>query len=309
MEMPRLKKGDKIAILSPASSVKPEYVEGAVETLHSWGWRPEVMPHTLGSHGSFSATASERLSDFSTALLDPDVKAILCSRGGYGCVHLLPDLARILAMPQVRESPKWLIGFSDVTALHSLWGRFGIPSLHASMAKQLALGGPENLENLSMRDILCGTVRNIALPTAFSGSEFGLKNRCGNACGRIVGGNLAVLGGLIRTPFSSVRPGTVLLIEDIAEPIYKVERILWQMRLAGIFDNLAGLLVGQFTDYPHPSRDYSDVYDMIREFIDDVKFPVAMDVPVGHIDGNRPLILNREVSLSVTEDRVNLSYL
>ncbi len=309
MEIQGLRRGDKVVILSPASSIRPEYVEGAVSTFREWGWRPEVMPHTLGSRGSFSGSVQERLADFSAALLDPEVRAIICSRGGYGCVHLLGELDRLMSTPLVRDNPKWLVGFSDVSALHALWGLHGLPSVHASMTKQLAAGGPDNLENLSLRDILRGQVDGITLPTALSGSEYGRENRCGDCRGMVVGGNLAVLGGLIGTPFNPIRPGTILLVEDIAEPIYKVERILWQLRLAGIFDRLAGLLVGQFTDYNHPSRDYSDMYAMIADFTRGCGFPVAMDIPVGHIDGNRPLLLNRPARMSVTPDSVNLDYL
>lgn len=120
---------------------------------------------------------------------------------------------------------------------------------------------------------------------------------------------MAVLGGLAGTPYNPVRPGTILLMEDIAEPIYKVERILWQLRLAGVFDNLAGLLVGQFTDYKAPSRDHADMYAMIDSFLGkDCKFPVAMDIPVGHIDLNRPVLLNCQARLSVEGGQALLLY-
>lgn len=306
--MVRLSSGDRIAILSPASIINPDYVEGAVATLGQWGLRPEVMPHTLGEHGSFSGSVAERLADFKDALLDPEVKAIICSRGGYGCVHLLPELDRLIGSGEVRE--KWLVGFSDVSALHALWGKYGWPSIHASMTKQLALGGPSDPLNLRLLEMLRGHTRELELPSGFSGSEAGKRSRHGKGTGTVVGGNLAVLGGIVGTPFNPVKPSTILLVEDIAEPVYKVERILCQLRLAGIFDNLAGLIVGQFTDYRFPTRDHADMYGMIDSFLGkDCPFPVAMDVPVGHIDGNHPLMLNMPASLEVSPGRAVLRYL
>lgn len=309
--MLKLTQGDKVAILSPASVIDPAYVEGAVATLRQWGFTPEVMPHTLGSHGSFSGTEEERIADMRQALLDPAVKAVICSRGGYGCVHLLPEVDRLLCSGKVGE--KWLVGFSDVSALHSLWGKHGRVSIHASMAKHLTLGGPDDPLNLSLLGMLKGEVGHVELPTGFSGSPYGKDNRQGVADGLVVGGNLAVLGGLVGTPFNRISPGTILVVEDIAEPIYKVERILWQLRLAGIFDNLAGLVVGQFTDYRAPSRDHADMYAMIGSFLADknfpTSFPVAMDVPVGHIDGNVPVMLNRRARLCVGDDSATIDYM
>lgn len=308
--MLKLATGDKIAILSPASVIDPAYVDGAVATLRQWGFIPVVMPHTLGSHGSFSGTGDDRLADMRAALLDPEVKALICSRGGYGCVHLLPEVDRLLCSGEV--DGKWLVGFSDVSALHSLWGKHGLSSIHASMAKHLTLGGPDDPLNLSLLEMLRGDTPQVKLPTGFSGSPYGKANREGMAEGMVVGGNLAVIGALIGTPFNRISPGTILVIEDIAEPIYKVERILWQLRLAGIFDNLAGLVVGQFTDYRAPSRDHADMYAMIGSFLSDknfpTSFPVAMDVPVGHIDGNVPVMLNRRARLRVGVDCATLDY-
>lgn len=245
------------------------------------------------------------------ALSDPEVKAIICSRGGYGCVHLLAALDVFLSSGR-GINPKMLVGFSDVSALHALWGKHGWESIHASMTKQLTLGGPDDPLNKMMLAMLHGECRDVELPTGHSGSPHGRRNRRGEAEGMVVGGNLAVLGGLIGTPYNQITPGTILLIEDIAEPIYKVERILWQLRMAGIFDNLAGLIVGQFTDYRAPSKDHSDMYAMIQAFLADpafpTTFPVAMDVPVGHIDGNRPLILNRKARLTVSDTSATLRY-
>lgn len=310
--MEKLKDGNKIAILSPASIINPAYVTGAVETLRHWGVDSDIKAHALGRHGSFSGTPVERLADLRDALYDPEVKVILCSRGGYGCVHLLPELDMILTeLTREGRSPKLLVGFSDISALHALWGKYGWPSIHASMTKHLALAGPEDELNLALLSLLKGTEEQpcLTFPTGFSGSEYGRRSRTGETEGIVTGGNMAVLGGLIGTEFNPIRPGAILLMEDIAEPIYKVERILCQLRLAGIFDQLAGIVVGQFTDYAAPSADHADMYAMIDRFLDGMDIPVAMDVPIGHIERNHPLILNRRVHLTVTPSSAILRYL
>lgn len=296
----------KIAIVSPASKIKPEYVEGAVDTIREWGAEVIVMPHALGEYGSYSGTYEQRLADFSAALLDPTVDVILCSRGGYGCVHLLPELDRLLALPEVKVRRKMLVGFSDVSALHALWCKHGRASLHASMTKALALGGPYHPLNQDwLTSIVEGTE---SFTSSLSNESQYLDHRQGVGEGLLVGGNLAVLGGLIGTPFNPILPGRILMIEDIAEPIYKVERILYQLRLAGIFDNLAGLIVGQFTDYKHPTVDHQDMYQMISRFLGDVNFPVVMDAPHGHIEFNHPLLLNLPVTLTVGPHAYSIKY-
>ena len=305
--MQKLNAGDRVAILSPASIIHKEYVEGACETLRQWGFVPRVMPHTLGACGSMAGTVEERLADFTDALRDPEVKAIICSRGGYGAVHLLPQLDKVLAEPQVLGHPKWLVGFSDISALHALWGKHKLESVHASMTKHLA-NGPGMPENRRLLALLTGETDEVVLPSGYSGSPYA-RNIPGVATGRVVGGNMAVIGGLLGTPYSQIAPGTILLIEDIAEPIYKVERLLWQLRLSGILDRLAGLLVGQFTDYRKPSADYADMYQMIIRMTEGAPYPVAMDLPAGHIDDdNRPVLLGRDATLTVTDEGARLEY-
>lgn len=313
-----LRPGDRIAILSPASIIDPALVEGACRTLSAWGFVPEVAPHALGSCGSFSGTRAERLADLRSALADPGVKAILCSRGGYGCVHLLDNLA---ADPALWRSPKWLIGFSDISALHALWGAKGIPSVHSSMAKHLTLGPDDDLNRrllaiLTRNPECCATgmaepacpATEGATPEVYfpevswqAPAEIAPFCRPGTATATLAGGNLAVISALQGTPYSSIRPGTILMVEDIAEPIYKVERIFYQLRLSGVLGQLAGLIIGQFTEY-RPSRDHNTMEEMLSQFSDDLPAgaPVAFSAPFGHIDRNYPLLLNTTATLTVT---------
>ncbi len=290
--------GDKIAILSPASIINPDYVDGACSWLSSRGYVPVVEPHTLGSVGSYSGTPLERLADFRAALADPEVRAVLCSRGGYGAVHLLPDFP----IDEWLADPRWLIGFSDISALHAMLNSHGIVSVHASMCKALALREADDADNRRLFAILEGMrpVCEVA-PHPF--------NRFGEASGHLRGGNLAVIADLIATPVSPFADpeSTILFIEDIAEPIYKVERILWQLRLMGFLDRVAGIIIGQFTDY-RPDRNFPDMYTMLDAVLSGVTCPVAFNFPVGHVDHNLPLLSGAPATLSVTPASATLRF-
>lgn len=287
-----LKKGDKIAFCSPAGVVKAAYVEGAVEALGKQGWDAIVMPHALGKYGHYSGTPEERFSDLEKAFADPEVRAIICSRGGYGVVHIMDRLATL----DLRNDPKWVVGFSDISALHAMMYSKGIASIHGSMAEHIRLGESDP-DNASLFAILRGERPVYTFPA----HDY---DRCGIATGQILGGNLAVLAELINTPFDMIKPGTILFIEDVAEPIYKIERILYQLKLSGVLARLGGLIVGQFTDYK-PDENYNSMEDMIRDMVAGYKYPVAFNVPVGHVFHNIPLIESAQVTLKVSPSGTN----
>lgn len=290
-----LREGDKIAIVSPASRIDPALVEGALPVLSDMGWKPYVTESALGEEGSYSACASRRLADLIRVMLDPGVRAILCSRGGYGAVHLLEHLPE----DAFRADPKWIIGFSDISALHAFASRCGVASVHSSMCKNLALNGGADEASRALFDILRGHGVSYTEP----GHPY---NRPGVAEGVLVGGNMAVLGGLVGTRYDIFdRSGAILFIEDIAEPIYKVERLLYQLRFSGALDRARGLVVGRFTEY-RADRNYSDMYDMIRDMTADLDIPVAFGFPIGHVDRNLPVIESAPCRLSVTPESVTL---
>lgn len=287
-----LKKGDKIAVCSPAGRIKPEVVEPAVDVLRRHGWKVEVMPHVYGETGSFSGTPDERFADLRAAFEDPDTRAILCSRGGYGVIHIMDRLNKL----PLEKDPKWVIGFSDISALHALMARKGIASIHSSMATHIKEGA-DDPDNAALFDILEG-----GRPAhIFDSHEY---DRQGIATGTLRGGNLAVLAELINTPYDLLRPDSILFIEDVSEPIYKIERILYQLRLSGLLDKTRGLIVGQFTDYK-PDGIHETMEEMIRDTIADYSFPVAFNVPVGHVDHNIPLIESAKVTLKVSPSGKN----
>lgn len=294
----RLSKGDKIAIISPASAVKGEFIDRACEYLEEYGLEPVVMPHAKGpSDGSYSATFTARFEDFVNSWSDTEIKAILCGRGGYGATHILPDLPTDL----FSNNPKWLIGFSDISALHAAITAQGVMSVHGPMTRHFNPGdsGVEQIMRLLIKDEFP------VYKFTRTGFEVMPENRPGKAVGRLYGGNLAVLNGLAATPYDMLnRPkegDAILFIEDIAEPIYKVERVLYRLLMQGIFENLKGLIVGQFTEYK-PSADHLSMEIMIEKFLSDHKlnhFPVSYHFPVGHIEGNMPLVEGARTEMEV----------
>lgn len=287
-----LKEGDTIAILAPAGIINPEHVEFATPVLEEQGWKVKVMPHTLGQWGNYSGTPAERLSDLEDAFLDPEVRAILCARGGYGVVHLLDSLNKL----PIEKDPKWVIGYSDISALHAFMASKGIASIHASMTSHIRKGA-EDIDNKVLFEILRGD----APAFTFDSHQY---DRLGQCSGKLVGGNVAVIAELINTPYDIIEEDTILFIEDIAEPIYKIERIMYQLRLSGILPRLRGLIVGQFTEYK-PDDNYADMETMIYDMVKPYDFPVAFNVPIGHVDHNIPVIESAKVTLKVTASGQN----
>ncbi len=288
--------GDRVAILSPSSIIKPQTVYKALPAFTDCGWVPYVGEHTFDRHGTYAGTDEARYSDLEAALLDPDTRAIVCARGGYGAVHLLDRLNRL----PLRDDPKWIVGYSDISALHALMSSHGIESVHAPMCKHIASSRGRDYDSRRLFDILSGRREMVRV----SSHRY---NRTGSASGRLVGGNLAVIAGLIGTPFDVLTPGNILFIEDIAEPIYKVERIFYNLRLNGTLAGLKGLIVGRFTDY-HPDRDNDSMESMISRMTAGYDYPVAFGVPVGHVNHNIPLICSSTITFTVDSSESALSY-
>ena len=289
-----LAEGDTIRIIAPAGKIAPEVVDKAADTLTGWGFKVELSNHLFDGFGRYSATRECRLADLTDALNDDLVKAILCARGGYGAVHLLDGLDSSF----ICSHPKWLIGYSDVTLLHAFFNRAGIASLHAPMCKHL---GEYPLDEASqmMHRILKGERPSYRIPVHS-------LNRLGQASGRLVGGNLAVFNALHGTPFDFDYSDAILFIEDIGESPYKIERMIYSLRLSGIFNQISGLIVGSFTDCEEDPQMKASIYENISQLVSPYPFPVCFGFPCGHVPGNLPLIEGVEVTLSVKETAVEL---
>ncbi len=304
---PSIRKGDRIAILAPASVVDRRYVEGAGELLRSFGYDPVAYPSALGEErsGTYAASAERRVEEFREAWHSDDIKAILCARGGYGCIHLLPHLHRDF----IAATPKWLVGFSDVSALHAMLSQYGIMSLHAPMARHLAMRGAVDPCTQALFAALEGSRElRYDVPTH-------PYSRQGTARGRLLGGNLAVLNSLAATPYDILDRSVggedvILFIEDVSEAIYEVERMVTRLALSGTLKSLRGLVIGQFTDY-HADRNFLTIEDMLRHRLAqwgvDREIPIAFGFPVGHVNDNRPLVESSEATLEIGPQTTTLT--
>ncbi|MCM1520224.1 MAG: LD-carboxypeptidase [Lachnoclostridium sp.] len=292
-----LRQGDRIAVVSPSGIIAPERVFGAMQVIADEGFEPIAMPHAFDRCGTMAGTDAARLSDLRSAFIDPDIKAVFCSRGGYGAVRLLEELN---TLPSAALS-KWLIGYSDITALHALLSSRGIASLHGPMARHLSEQRGSDPCVRELFNILRGEAPQ---PVEYPTPRFYYP---GTATGILRGGNLSVMAGLAGTPYDPFLPGSILIMEDIAEPIYKVERILYMLRLSGKLRHLAGIIFGQFTLYD-PSRDFATMEEMLHRMTVRLGIPVATNFPAGHVTANRPLLLNTPATLHVTPSTCRLSY-
>lgn len=284
-----LKEGDTIAIISPAGALRDTAVVDACKVLlGKWGLKVAVMPHALTKKGYYSGTAQERMDDLTRSLLDNEIKAVLCSYGGYGCVHLLKEFA-----PLIKENPKWIIGMSDCSALHAACLSQGTMSIHSPQCGHLSRF-PDNLPANKLRQILFG-----GLP-AYHKKPHRL-DMYGEATGRLVGGNLSVLTALIGTEYDIFKEGCILFIEDTGEQPYRIERMIYQLELSGKLSKIKGLIVGQFTEIKE-NPDFGEPYGLIHNIVKRHNIPVCFGFPVGHCDDNVPLVEGAECRLTVNAD-------
>lgn len=289
-----LKKGSCIGIISPSGSIDPKFVTDAQANLNNWGFSTEVAPHALGANGRFCGTVEERLSDFQSMIDNPQIDVILCSRGGYGAVHLIEQLK----LENLKQHPKWLIGYSDITAFHLLYLANGLVSLHAPMARHLS-ETPDNEASNYLKQILYGE------KPVYNRSSHNLNIK-GETTGILVGGNLAVFASLLGSKHTQIPQNSILFIEDIGERAYCIDRMMWNLKVAGVLDRISGLIVGQFTDCDEDPLMYHNIYTSIHQMVKDYNIPVAFNFPVGHVPENYPMIHGATYTFRVNANNVTL---
>ena len=299
--MPRpLKKGDRIAVISPSSSPTEKTVKEGCEILRQWGYVPVVGPHAMNEYHGFAGTADERAADLRWALTDSTISAIMCTRGGDGAVQLLTRINP----SDFRRQPKWLIGFSDITALHSAMVQAGVMSIHGSMLHAISSQNGTDSVSVMLHNILEGT-----LPTYYL--EHNALDQPGCAEGLLVGGNFSVLCGLAGSPYDCLvrREPLILFIEDTDEEMTKVDRMLHHLEVRGMLQRLKGIIVGHFTDYKRPKNDFEDMYEMLHSYLSELDIPICYGFPVGHKRPNLPLIEGCRVRLTVSDAGTSLTFL
>lgn len=298
---PSLAEGDTIAIISPSSTPDAATIERGCEVLRQWGYVPVVGRNALNSYHGFAGTADERTADLLWALRSPGIKAVMCSRGGDGAVQVL----RRVPLREFAHHPKWLIGFSDVTALHSAQVSAGVMSIHGSMCDGIALRGERDMVNALMRHLLQGRLPRYRVPHH-------PLDQPGRAAGILVGGNMSVFCGLAGSRYDFLNradEGLVLFIEDTNEPMAKVDRMLHLLEIRGILSKLRGIIVGHFSKYRSPENGFADMYHMLHEYLQHYDIPVCYDFPVGHHSGlNYPMVEGCRVQLTVGADGTQVEF-
>jgi muramoyltetrapeptide carboxypeptidase len=295
---PYLQPGDTIALVCPAGYMPRERATTCIETLQSWGYRVRIG-NTIGgtSDNYFSGTDDERLAELQQMLDDPEVRAILCGRGGYGLTRIIDriDFARFV------KAPKWIAGFSDITILHThIWSNYKIVTLHSPMAGAFNDGGADDVYVQSLRWALAGKEANYTCPPH-------LFNRVGMATGRLVGGNLSLIAHLIGTASDIKTKEKILFLEDVGEYRYNIDRMLHQLKRSGRLDRLAGLVIGGFTESKDTVRPFgASVEEIIRDIVSEYDYPVCFGFPVSHERENLALKIGVQHTLEITPERILL---
>jgi muramoyltetrapeptide carboxypeptidase len=300
---PYLKPGDTIGITCPAGFITLEDIQPAVKQLQAWGFTIKTGSTVGKKDFTFGGTDAERAADFQQLLDDKAIKAIMCARGGYGMGRIIDKIN----FKKFAEQPKWIIGFSDVTVLHShLSANYGIASIHSKMCnsfpKDPLLAEPIQAETiLSIKKVLTGEKMHYTAPV----NE---KNRQGTATGELTGGNLKMLETLSGTPSNCNTDGKILFVEDTGEYLYSIDRMFWNLKRSGKLSKLKGLLIGGFKIKPdEPGEEFGrSLYDIVQEVTKEFSYPVCFDFPVGHQKNNFALKCGVRHELMVKADGVGL---
>jgi muramoyltetrapeptide carboxypeptidase len=293
-----LKPNDKIALFAPAGSIHyPEDIEKGIETLVDWGLFV-VEGYTVSlQHHQFAGSDEQRLADLQYLLDNPEIKAILAVRGGYGCSRIIDRVD----FTQFLRHPKWIIGFSDLTLLLHHVHNLGYATIHGPMAKHLGTKGSESATE-SLQQILFGHATEYKVGAHPA-------NRGGRTHGELLGGNLCLLSHALGSASEVDTRGKILFLEDVGEPLYNLDRMMWQIRRAGKLDQLAGLLVGQFSEIKGSRENFGqDAYEIIADHVRHFDYPVAYDFPIGHVTDNQPIVVGAMGELNVDANGTTLHF-
>ena len=298
---PYLKKADTIGLTCPAGFMAAEKAQTCIDTLQAWGYKV-IVGKRLGSDSAnyFSGTDGERAGELQDMMDNPLIKAILFGRGGYGMGRIIDQLN----FKKFKKNPKWIIGFSDITVMHThLFGQYKIASMHAPMAAAFNDEGFKNEYVQSLRTALKGNKGNYSCAP-------NRNNKLGSATGKLIGGNLALLANVIGTPSDFSTKNCILFIEDIGEYLYNTDRMLYQLKRSGKLEGICGLIFGGFTDMKDTERPFGKTMDEILQNISaGLEIPVCFEFPVSHATENVALKIGVTYNLIVGTKKVSLKEL
>lgn len=295
-----LQKGDMIAIVAPAGILKnrKHVIDKAKELAESWGLKVVIGKHVFTQANHFAGTDEQRCQDFQEALDNPKVKAIWSARGGYGSVRILDQLD----FSKFKENPKWIIGYSDITAFHNHVHNLGVETLHAMMGTSMQDDPVDIAETIeTFRKALFGEDLKYTIKSS-------KENRKGNAEGVLVGGNIAILASMLGSDSQLNTDGKILFIEEIGEYKYAIDRMLQSLKRAGYFNKVKGIIVGDMTKIRKNTTPWGSSIEQLILDIAPNDIPVLFGFPAGHEPDNRALIMGRTVKLSVTDRLPSVSF-
>ncbi|MBP7470873.1 MAG: LD-carboxypeptidase, partial [Flavobacterium sp.] len=268
----------------------------AIDLLHSWGLEV-VIGSSIGlDNNQLAGTDEQRAADFQQQMDNPNIKAIWCVRGGYGTVRMID----LLDFTKFKQNPKWIVGFSDVTVIHSYVNKLKIATIHGAMPITVGKASAESIE--SLRKSLFG--EKLEYETSFSPA-----NRLGNAKGEIVGGNLSILYSLMGSNAQIDCKGKILFIEDLDEYLYHIDRMMMSLKRCGCFDGLNGLIVGTMTKMKDNEIPWGkNANQIIEDVTKGYSFPIFYNFPAGHFRDNRALIFGKQVSLELNTTTSKLTF-
>ena len=293
---PYLQKGDTVAIVCTARKNIEDNLKPTINLLENWGLKVKIGK-TIGlDHFQLAGTDEERAADFQEQLDDPNVKAIWCVRGGYGTVRMID----LLDFTQFKQSPKWIVGFSDVTVLHSQLNRMGNESLHAIMPVSVPRATDEAI------DSFCKALFGEHLEYTLTCDAI---NHNGKAKGELVGGNLSILYSLLGSESAIDCTDKILFLEDLDEYLYHIDRMLLNLKRNGCLTSLKGIVVGAMTKMNDNDIPWGkNALEIIEDITEDLKIPVIYNFPAGHIQDNRALIFGRQVTMEVNDEESKLIF-
>lgn len=289
---PVLQKGDKIGIISTARKISEKEIASAVSVFEHWGLSVEKGKNLHASWNQFAGTDSQRLDDLQYMLDNPDIKAIICARGGYGTARIIDqtDFSRF------RKSPKWIVGYSDVTALHShIHSNFGIESLHAVMPLNFPHDGSHNDSLVSLKKALFEGNLEYQIVNNDIFHDDGFRE----IEGILTGGNLSMLYSLIGSDSDIETRGKVLFIEDLDEYLYHIDRMMLNLKRTGKLSGIKALMVGWMNDMNDNTIPFGQTaQEIIESHMGDLAVPVIFGIPAGHLEPNLALIMGRKIRIS-----------
>jgi muramoyltetrapeptide carboxypeptidase len=294
---PPLQTGDQVAIIATARYISKAEIQPALNLLKNWGFKP-ILGSSIGQQEhQFAGSDQERAKDFQNQLNHPDIKAIWCARGGYGSVRIIDHID----FSSLKKQPKWIIGYSDVTAIHMHLQRLGIASLHAQMAFDIE--AKSSSTSTQLQKVLFGE------NTGISSQNIHPLQKNGITSGEIIGGNLSVLYSLLGSSSTPSFEGKILFLEDLDEYLYHIDRMMQNLKRSGVLKMIKGLIVGGMTDMNDNTIPFGKTAEeIISEAVQDFDYPVCFHFPVGHTYDNLPLIFGKVARLVVSSNQIQLTY-